>query len=108
MLTDRASPGAACVKDAIDCEHIHAEHLDVHERLILAPENGLFASHHDLLSAANPARVDAGDEIGVVVLHSGEKHAVLTSFSGFLLGLLVLPGERVRPMQPVAWMTTDR
>jgi hypothetical protein len=95
------------VRDANDRLHIQAEHPDVRERLILAPQNGLFSSHHDLLSSASPARVDAGDEIGVVVQHSGEKHAVLSAFSGFLLGLLVLPGERVRPMQPVAWMRTD-
>ena len=87
-------------------EHFHAEYLDVCERLVLAPLTGVFSSHYPRLSAATPAHVNAGDEIGVV-LHSGQKHAVRTPFTGLLLGLLVLPGERVRSLQPVAWMTTD-
>jgi hypothetical protein len=94
------------VSDVSDGEHIHAEFLDVSERLILAPESGTFSSHDQLFAAPRPVRVSAGDEIGVV-LQLGEKHAVLSRFSGLLRGLLVLPGERVRSMQPVAWMTTD-
>jgi hypothetical protein len=53
-----------------------------------------------------PVMVAVDDVIGVVV-RSGEKHPVRSCFTGLFLGLLVLPGERVRIHQPVAWLTLD-
>jgi hypothetical protein len=88
-----------------DDDQLHAEYLDVRTRLILAPQAGTFAPHR-ALSSPPPARVAAGDEIGIV-LQLGEQHAVRSCFTGLLQGLLVFPGERVRSLQPVAWMTTD-
>jgi hypothetical protein len=50
--------------------------------------------------------VAAGDDIGLVV-RLGERRPVQTPFAGLLMGLLALPRERVRPHQPLAWLTTD-
>jgi biotin carboxyl carrier protein len=39
-----------------------------------------------------------------VVHSSGEEVPVCSAFSGFFMGLLAHPGERVREGQPVAWL----
>lgn len=82
----------------------HAEDLHVDERLVTAPRAGVF--HLTNSDFTVPEMVAVDDEIGVVV-QSGEKHPVTTRFTGLLMGLLVLPGERVRLHQPVAWLTVD-
>ena len=82
---------------------VHAEDLHVDERLVVAPVAGVFHPAVGDCSPDDPLKVDAGDEIGVVVA-SGEKHPVPCRFTGFPAGLLVLPGERVRAHQPVAWL----
>jgi biotin carboxyl carrier protein len=82
----------------------HAEDLHVAERLVTAPRAGVF--HPAGWDLTGPEMVAVDDEIGVVV-QSGEKHAVTSRFTGLLMGLLVLPGERVRAHQPVAWLTLD-
>lgn len=79
---------------------LFAEALEVTERLITAPFPGRFHPY------CTPGTVVAqGDPIGVL-FRSDEKRAVVTPFAGLLMGLLVLPGERVRAGQPVAWLTT--
>lgn len=82
-----------------------AEDVSLQERLILAPRAGTFHPVNPDVSRAEPIRVAIGDEVGVVI-QLGEKHEIESSFTGMLLGLLVLPGERVRAGQPVAWLTT--
>jgi biotin carboxyl carrier protein len=85
---------------------LFAEDLDVRERLITAPRPGRFFPAvayppHPHYPEGVPVR--AGQRIGVVV-RTGEEHHVTCAFSGMLMGLMVLPGERVRLGQPVAWL----
>lgn len=82
-----------------------AEDVCLQERLIVAPRAGTFHPVNPDVSLAEPIRVAMGDEVGVVI-QLGEKHEIESPFTGALLGLLVLPGERVRAGQPVAWLTT--
>ena len=77
-------------------------HLD--ERLITAPRAGVFHPFLSDLPVTDMGRIEAGESIGVLV-HSGEKSMVESRFDGVFRGLLVLPGERVRKDQPVAWLT---
>lgn len=95
-----ADPAAACVVAG----EVLAEAIDVPERLVIAPVAGMFFPAFTEVSADQPGMVAAGDEIGVVV-QTGEKHPVTSSFTGRVMGMLALPGERVRTHQPVAWLS---
>lgn len=107
---------------------VHGEQLEVPERVILAPAVGVFTP----LSAEETAAVDGqidgqvdgakGDEVVAedrcpegaqvvtegqvvgVVEARGQAHPVRSAFTGFLVGMLAHPGERVREGQPVAWL----
>ncbi|MHB8295129.1 MAG: ACP S-malonyltransferase [Acidimicrobiales bacterium] len=103
----------------------HGEHLYVSERLVLSPAAGIWqpveatqslgpaAAAAERTAAAKPSTgpgpasvpeprlVRVGDQIG-----SAGAAEVRTSFPGALMGLLVLPGERVSAGQPVAWVRT--
>src|SRR5215218_5438815 len=80
-----------------------AQDLNLEKRLSVAPTAGVFHPLVFDVTADDPLRVEAGDEIGIIVL-SGEKHPVSSRFTGLLVGMLVLPGERVRIHQPLAWL----
>lgn len=77
------------------------EHLYVSERLVLSPAAGIFAPAADTgaEAAQPPSEVAVGGLIGQV----GDAE-VRSSFAGTLMGLLVMPGERVAAGQPVAWL----
>ena len=47
--------------------------------------------------------VTEGQVVGVVEAR-GQAHPVRSAFTGFLVGMLAHPGERVREGQPVAWL----
>ena len=83
-----------------------AEEVHVFERLVTAPMPGTFYPTFADISVDKPVTIAVGDEIGVLV-QSGEKHTVESPFTGQLLGMIALPGERVRAHQPLAWLTTD-
>jgi biotin carboxyl carrier protein len=102
MLGSR-HPGGDSDDGRIACS---AEELHAVERLITAPMAGTFHPTFTDISVEKPLAVAVGDEIGVLV-QSGEKHTVESPFTGLLLGMLALPGERVRCDQPLAWLTTD-
>ena len=80
---------------------VHGEELQVPERVILAPALGVFQPATEVADEGEP--VSAGDVVGVVE-SSGRAMPVRSAFSGFLMGLLAHPGERVREGQPVAWL----
>lgn len=79
------------------------EDLTVLERVIIAPALGIFEPHPPAEVTAEGEVVRAGQEIGTVTV-SGRTVPVLSPFTGFLMGLLAHPGERVRDGQPVAWL----
>jgi biotin carboxyl carrier protein len=79
------------------------EVLHVHERLVLSPVTGRFVADDGALPATEGDIVLAGASVGDVV-GSGETTPVTTPFTGVLVGLLALHGERVREGQPIAWM----
>ena len=97
---------------------VRGEELEVPERVILAPAVGVFQP------LGPEARATIEDEPGVtaggvsegemvtegqvvaVVEARGRAHPVRSAFTGFLVGMLAHPGERVREGQPVAWMRT--
>lgn len=102
----------------------HGEELRVPERVILAPALGVFeptTSGDDVTDGAggngdgdgvdHGARatvvegrlVTEGQVVGVVRT-SGKALPVRSAFTGFLMGMLAHPGERVREGQPVAWL----
>jgi biotin carboxyl carrier protein len=81
-----------------------AEDVGLDERLVIAPVTGTFFPAFTEVSAEHPGIVAVGDEIGVLV-QSGDKHPVLSPFAGQLMGMLAMPGERVREYQPVAWLS---
>lgn len=94
---------------------VHGEELRVPERVILAPALGVFepAAADDATSegeidadgapVAEGQLVTKGQVVGVVKA-SGRSLPVRSAFTGFLMGMLAHPGERVREGQPVAWL----
>lgn len=81
----------------------HGEQLRVPERVILAPAVGVFQPAPDGEVPTGGLEVTAGQVVGVVESR-GKRHLVHSAFSGFLMGLMAHPGERVREGQPVAWL----
>jgi biotin carboxyl carrier protein len=75
------------------------EQLRVLERLIVAPAVGVFEPVGD------QDAVNEGEAVGHVVV-SGERIPVRSRFTGALIGMLAVDGERVREGQPVAWLRT--
>jgi biotin carboxyl carrier protein len=82
---------------------VQGEELHVPERVILAPAVGVFRPTPDDASAREGHPVTEGDVVGVVESR-GCAHPVRSAFTGFLMGMLAHPGERVREGQPVAWL----
>jgi [acyl-carrier-protein] S-malonyltransferase len=75
------------------------EHLFATERLVVSPAAGLFSPAGNL----DPGlRVEPGDVLGTV----GD-HEVRSAFSGVVMGVLAVDGERVTASQPIAWLRTS-
>jgi len=94
---------------------VHGEELRVPERVILAPALGVFEpapdsddtpeldAEHATKPVVEGQLVTKGQVVGVVKV-SGKSLPVRSAFTGFLMGMLAHPGERVREGQPVAWL----
>jgi biotin carboxyl carrier protein len=82
---------------------LHAEDLHVPERLIAAPAAGVFRSNPPEVVTSEGEIVRAGQVLGTIEV-TGEAVPVTSPHTGFLMGLLAHPGERVRSSQPVAWV----
>jgi biotin carboxyl carrier protein len=80
-----------------------AEDLHVPERLIAAPTSGIFSLLPPDVVTSEGEIVQAGQAVGSIE-RNGEPVTVVSPHTGFLMGLLALPGERVRDGQPVAWV----
>lgn len=80
-----------------------SEQLDILERLIVAPIAGTFTPCEPDIVTCEGEIVENGTPIGTLT-QSGQTTTVHSSFTGFFMGLLAHPGERVRPGQPLAWV----
>lgn len=85
----------------------HAPHegddLRLPTRLIVAPEAGTFHPLPPETCTAEGEVVTTGVSVGTVE-SLGRTVPVTSAFVGFLMGMLALPGERVRAGQPIAWL----
>jgi biotin carboxyl carrier protein len=79
------------------------EELRVPERVIVAPAVGVFQPLPPETVTTEGELVDEGQPVGTVSV-GGEELPVRSAFRGFLMGMLAVPGERVREGQPVAWL----
>jgi biotin carboxyl carrier protein len=84
---------------------IEGEELAVLERVVVAPTLGVFRPLPPEVVTTEGELVSAGQVIGLLVA-SGEEVPVRSPFSGYLMGMLAVEGERVREGQPVAWLRT--
>jgi len=83
------------------------ERLHLSERLVLSPTTGVFSpSPAGDAAGAEGEVVGVGDLIGQVKAGPAGEVEVRSAFSGWLMGLMVMPGERVTAGQPVAWLQT--
>jgi len=76
----------------------HGEQLHVFERVVISPCAGVF----EPASAAVATRIEVGTVVGRV-----SRRDVCSPFAGRFMSMLALPGERVRPGQPLAWLRAD-
>jgi [acyl-carrier-protein] S-malonyltransferase len=74
------------------------EHLYVTERLVVSPCAGIFVPREGL---AIDHHVAVGDVVGRVA-----EEEVRSPFSGIVMDLMALDGERVTARQPIAWLRT--
>jgi [acyl-carrier-protein] S-malonyltransferase len=83
---------------ATDVGQHEGEHLYAVERLVVSPVAGVFEPAEGI----GPGKhVDTGHLVGRV----GD-HDVRSPFTGHLMGLLAVDGERVTISQPIAWLRT--
>ncbi len=75
------------------------EHLFMTERVVVSPAAGLFSPEAGLVAGQ---RVTVGARLGRV---AGQD--VRCPFSGTVMGVLALEGERVTARQPIAWLVAD-
>ncbi len=65
--------------------------------MVISPGPGVFEPTGD--APATEATVEVGTLLGSVA-----GHEVRSPFSGWLMGMLAQPGERVQTGQPIAWL----
>ncbi len=77
------------------------EHLYMTERLIVSPSAGIFEPDDRWRDRAADLHIEVGELLGTV---SGDE--VRSRFSGVLMELIAVDGERVTASQPIAWLRT--
>ncbi len=82
---------------------MEGDDLRLPTRLIVAPEAGTFRPAAPLTCTSEGEMVTPGVRVGTIE-SLGRAVAVTSAFDGFLMGMLALPGERVRAGQPIAWL----
>lgn len=78
------------------------EHLYMTERLVVSPSAGVFEPAERWLEPTSDPHIEVGEVLGTV---SGEE--VRSRFSGVIMGLIAMAGERVTASQPIAWLRTS-
>lgn len=91
-------------------EHHQGEHLYISERMVVAPQAGIFEPAPELVPEVSSGAerqskrpVNVGQVIGAI---SGTE--VRSPFAGELMGMIAVSGERVTIGQPLAWLRTQR
>jgi len=79
------------------------EHLDVLERVVVSPATGTFVALPPDTVTTEGEIVLRGQAVGTVDGPGGPV-TVESPFTGFLMGIIALPGERVRQGEPVVWL----
>ena len=87
-------------------DHPAGEHLDVLERLVVAPAGGIFRPLPACMVAMDEGQVHPGEVVGEVRT-GATSLPVRTLFTGHFMGMLAQVGWRVRAGEPVAWLRTD-
>jgi biotin carboxyl carrier protein len=83
------------------------EQLDVLERVVVSPATGTFTALPPQTVTTEGEIVRRGQVVGTVNGPGGAVR-VESPFTGFLMGILAVAGERVREGEPIAWLrTTD-
>ena len=90
-------------EDDTDLFAICAEEVHVPERLIAAPTAGVFRAAPPDVVTAEGEIVHVGQVVGSIEVTGGSV-TVTSAHTGVLMGLLALPGDRVRAEQPLAWV----
>jgi len=86
-----------------DVPEDHGEQLHVFERVVISPCAGVFEpAGAAVMTVGAGARIEVGTVVGQV-----SRREVRSPFAGLLMAMLALPGERVRPGQPVAWLRLE-
>lgn len=85
------------------CVPLEGDDLRMPTRLVVAPEGGTFRPAPPDVCTTEGEIVSPGSSLGTIE-SLGRSVTVTSAFHGFLMGMLALPGERVRPGQPVAWL----
>lgn len=85
--------------------HVPVEGDDIHlpARLVLSPAAGSFRPLPPSTITAEGEIVTAGQAVGLIE-NTGGTEEILSRFTGFLMGVFALPGERIRVGQPIAWL----
>jgi len=81
------------------------ERLDVLERVVVSPATGRFSALPPQTVTTEGEIVRRGQLVGMIDGPGGAV-SIESPFTGFLMGILALPGERVREGEPVAWLRT--
>lgn len=79
------------------------ERLSVPEKVVISPCIGQFRPAPPDTVTAEGEIIDAGQVVGYIDAQD-RTVPVRSVFAGWLMGLLVHEGERVREGQPVAWL----
>ena len=82
---------------------MHGERLAVPERVVIAPRIGQFRPAPPEVVTTEGEIIAEGQIVGFVDAQ-GEMVPIRSAFGGWMMGLLVHEGERVREGQPVAWL----
>ena len=81
------------------------ERLDVLERVVVSPATGRFTALPPQTVTTEGEIVLRGQAVGMIDGPDGSV-IVESPFTGFLMGILAFPGERIREGEPVAWLRT--
>jgi biotin carboxyl carrier protein len=101
MCNDVGMPSVQPLMDA--APSFHGERLSVPEKVVIAPCIGQFKPAPPETVTAEGEVVDAGQVVGFIEAQ-GRTVPIRSAFAGWMMGLLVHDGERVREGQPVAWL----